>query len=209
MLDLVLPLECGGCGTPSTRWCAACAHELALTPDGPRLITPRVDPGVPVFSLGRYAGARRSAIVAAKERGRSDLLTPLATVLGEGLDRLLGWRILDAPLTLVPAPTRRTAARRRGGDPVTRIARTVASRRPSVEVVTALRMRARTRDSVGLSMSARQRNMRGRIRLRRNVGGDVLLIDDIITTGTTATESVRVLHAAGARVVGVLAIGHA
>ncbi|RXR43577.1 ComF family protein, partial [Mycobacterium tuberculosis] len=27
MLDLVLPLECGGCGAPATRWCAACAAE--------------------------------------------------------------------------------------------------------------------------------------------------------------------------------------
>ena len=29
MLDLVLPLECGGCGAPSTRWCDACAAALA------------------------------------------------------------------------------------------------------------------------------------------------------------------------------------
>ena len=56
MFDLVLPLECGGCGAPSTRWCPACARQLAVKPDQPHLITPRVDPGVPVFSLGRYAG---------------------------------------------------------------------------------------------------------------------------------------------------------
>ncbi|MGE5696412.1 MAG: ComF family protein [Candidatus Sericytochromatia bacterium] len=209
MLDLVLPLECGGCGLPSTRWCAACAHQLALKPDDPRLITPRVDPGVPVFSLGRYAGARRAAIVAAKERSRSDLLDALATALGTGLERLLDWGILDVPLTLVPAPTRRSAARRRGGDPVTRIARAVATGRPGIAVVPALGMQARTRDSVGLSTSARQRNLRGRIRLRRTVGGDALLVDDIVTTGTTATESLRVLHAAGTRVVGVLVIAHA
>ncbi len=78
MLDLVLPLECGGCGAPSTRWCAACAQALAVHPDEPHLITPRVDPGVPVFSLGRYAGARREAIVAVKEHGRADLIAPLA-----------------------------------------------------------------------------------------------------------------------------------
>ncbi|MGA8327855.1 MAG: ComF family protein, partial [Mycobacterium sp.] len=84
MLDLVLPLECGGCGAPSTRWCAACARELILTTDAPRVITPRVDPGVPVFALGRYAGARRRAIVAMKDRGRMDLLALLARSLGLG-----------------------------------------------------------------------------------------------------------------------------
>ena len=30
MLDLILPLECGGCGTPSTGWCDACAVELSV-----------------------------------------------------------------------------------------------------------------------------------------------------------------------------------
>ena len=112
-------------------------RELALRTDDPRLITLRVDPGVPVFSLGRYVGARRTAIVAAKERGRSDLIAPLAQAMGEGVDRLVAWTIVDEPLKLVPAPTRRSAARRRGGDPVTRIAVTVAAAR--------LRGRRRTR----------------------------------------------------------------
>jgi predicted amidophosphoribosyltransferase len=207
VLDLVLPLECGGCGAPSTRWCEGCARELALRPDDPRLITPRSDPQVPVFSLGRYAGARRSAIVAAKERNRTDLLIPLASALHEGLDRLIGWGIAALPLTLVPAPSRRSAARRRGGDPVTWIAEAVSC--DGVDVVAALRMRALTRDSVGLSISGRQANILGRVRLRRPVDGDVLLIDDIVTTGTTAAESVRVLHDAGATVTAVLAIAHA
>jgi predicted amidophosphoribosyltransferase len=209
VLDLVLPLECGGCGAPSTRWCDVCAAELELRPDDPRLIAPRVDPQVPVFSLGRYAGARRTAIVAMKERGRSDLVGPLSSALGRGLDRLVAWGIIAAPLTLVPAPTRRSAARRRGGDPVTRIACAVADVRGGITVVPALRIRAMTRDSVGLSTTARQRNIDGRVRMRRQVGGAVVVVDDIVTTGATATESVRILQIAGAPVVGVLAIAHA
>jgi predicted amidophosphoribosyltransferase len=70
-------------------------------------------------------------------------------------------------------------------------------------------MRAFTRDSVGLSADERQRNIAGRVTLRRPVRGDVLLVDDVITTGATADESVRVLHDAGARVAAVLAIAHA
>jgi len=207
LLDLVLPVECGGCGAPSTRWCDACAGALTVRADEPVLVTPRLDPGVPVFSLGRYAGARREAIVAVKERGRTDLVVPLSAAVHVGLTHLLAWGIVDEPLTLVPAPTRRSAARRRGGDPVTRMA--LAAGPPGTTVSQALRMRAFTRDSVGLSASDRQRNIAGRVVLRKPVGGDVLLVDDVVTTGATADESVRVLQTAGARVTAVLTVAHA
>jgi predicted amidophosphoribosyltransferase len=209
MLDLVLPLECGGCGAPSTRWCPVCARELSVKPDEPHLITVRVDPGVPVFTLGRYAGARREAIVAVKEHGRADLITPLAGALHFGLDHLLTWGILDTPLHVVPAPTRRSAARRRGGDPVTRMAVAATAGHPALEVIGALRMRAFVRDSVGLSSTDRQRNIAGRVKVAKPVAGDVLVVDDIVTTGATAAESVRVLQTIGARVVAVLAVAHA
>jgi predicted amidophosphoribosyltransferase len=208
-LDLVLPLECGGCGAPSTRWCDACAQQLAVKADEPHLLTPRVDPGVPVLSLGRYAGARREAIVAVKEHGRADLIAPLAVALSAGLTNLLTWGVLGTPLTVVPAPTRRSAARRRGGDPVARMARAATADLPGVHVTQALRMRAMVRDSVGLSGADRQRNIAGRVKIIKPVSGGVLVVDDIVTTGATASESVRILGIAGAQVTGVLAIANA
>jgi predicted amidophosphoribosyltransferase len=210
MLDLVLPVECGGCAVPASRWCDACARTLLVRPDEPHLIVPRVDPGVPVFSLGRYAGPRRNAIVAVKEHNRADLIDPLGTALRGGLRQLLTWGVLGTPLTVVPAPTRRQAARRRGGDPVNRIALAATSGGQAVAVAQALRMKALVKDSVGLSGAARQRNVAGRVRLTAGVPGtDVLVVDDIVTTGATASEAVRVLQTAGARVVAVLALANA
>ena len=181
-------------------------RELVVRPDEPHLIAPRVDPGVPVFSLGRYAGARREAIVAVKEHGRADLIKPLAAALHVGLMNLLTWGVVDTPLSVVPAPTRRSAARRRGGDPVTRMALAATAGHPDITVAQALRMRALVRDSVGLSGADRQRNIAGRVKAAKPVAGDVLVVDDIVTTGATAAESVRVLQTIGARVVAVLAL---
>jgi predicted amidophosphoribosyltransferase len=215
MFDLVLPLECGGCGALSTRWCDACARDLTVKPDEPHLISPRVEPGVPVFSLGRYAGIRREAIIAVKEHGRADLIEPLAVALRGGLARLLTWGIVEAPLTVVPAPTRRWAARRRGGDPVARVALAATAGRRDIAVVQSLRTRALVADSVGLSSADRQRNISGRVKVVRPIegtegdAGEVVVVDDIVTTGATACESVRVLQTAGATVMAVLALANA
>jgi predicted amidophosphoribosyltransferase len=210
VLDLVLPLQCGGCGVPSVRWCDACARELTVPPDKPHVVGLRVDPQVPVFALGRYSGARRQAILALKEHGRGDLVVPLARTLAVGIHRLLSWGMVDTPLTVVPAPTRRSAARRRGGDPVTRMARVAVANHPDITVTAALRMRALARDSVGLDTSARQRNIAGRVLLcGQRPRSEVLIVDDIVTTGATARESVRVLQAAGVRVAAVLALASA
>jgi predicted amidophosphoribosyltransferase len=213
VLDLILPLECGGCGAPSTRWCDACAAELSVAVDQPHVVNPRIDPEVPVFALGRYAGARRRAILAMKERGRGDLAAPLARALAVGVHRLLTWGMVETPLTIVPAPTRRSAARRRGGDPVTRLARAAVAGRPDVTVVQALRMKALVRDSVGLGTSARERNIAGRVVLRGErgqlLGTEVVIVDDIVTTGATAREAVRILRDGGIRVAAVLAIAAA
>lgn len=181
-----------------------------MAADQPHVMSPRVDPQVPVFALGRYAGARRAAILALKEHGRTDLVGPLAGALAIGVHRLLSWGIVDVPLTVVPAPTRRSAARRRGGDPVTRLARAAVAGHPAIAVAPALRMRALVRDSVGLGTTARERNIAGRVLLRRTPPRtEVLIVDDVVTTGATARESVRVLRAAGVRVTAVLTVAAA
>lgn len=209
MLDLVLPLQCGGCDAAGTAWCQNCARDLTVRTDEPHLVSPRLDPGVPVLSLGRYAGPRSRAIVALKERGRADLQHPFAAALTAALANLLNWGLLDTPLSLVPAPTRRSSARRRGGDPVTRIVREATADLPGVTVAPVLRFRAFTRDSVGLSPAGRQRNVAGRVRVRAPVSGPVVVVDDVVTTGATAAESVRVLQTAGTGVVAVLALANA
>ncbi|OQS16474.1 phosphoribosyltransferase, partial [Nocardia donostiensis] len=105
LLDLVLPVACGGCGRPRIRWCGECAKALA---GPPFRIRPRTDPGVPCWALSRYRGPGRRAVLAAKERGRRDLAEPLGLALAGGLARL---RIRERPLILVPAPSRAAAAR--------------------------------------------------------------------------------------------------
>ncbi|HMN36768.1 MAG TPA: ComF family protein [Hyphomicrobium sp.] len=75
----------------------------------------------------------------------------------------------------------------------------------------ALARTRKTRQQVGLSRSERQRNVAGAFAVPAgqvsHVGGRaVLLIDDVITTGATASAAARALKKAGARRVDVLAL---
>jgi predicted amidophosphoribosyltransferase len=72
-------------------------------------------------------------------------------------------------------------------------------------------MHRAVRDSVGLGAGARRANLQGRITVRAGVlraavpavNAEVVLVDDVLTTGATAGESVRALAAVG---IGVRAV---
>ena len=80
-------------------------------------------------------------------RGRRDLAGPLSRPLALGIHRLTAWGILGESLTVVPAPSRRSAARRRGEDPVVRIAMAATAASPRHGVAPVLRTTAMVRDS--------------------------------------------------------------
>ncbi len=210
LLDLVLPLECGGCARPGTGWCAACDTWLHAPL---ARVRPRLDPCVPCWAVGSHAGPPRRAVIALKERGRRDLVAPLSRAVADAVTRLRVSGELDppelAPLLLVPAPTRAGAARTRGGDPVARVAAGAAANLAHCSVAPLLGVRG-TRDSVGLSARERAANLSGRVHVtatgRLRADANVVLLDDVLTTGATATESVRVLRSVGVGVCAVLAI---
>jgi len=212
LLDLLLPLECGGCRAPGTRWCTTCAAEL-ITAE-PVALHPRV-PGVPpTWATGSYAGARRAAVLAAKERGRRDLAGPLGSALARAVRDLRAWGELDpaelAPLAMVPAPTRRSAARRRGGDPVLAAARVcVACLDDGATVWPVLSTARGARDSVGLNAAQRCANLHGRVQVAGalpTAQANVVLVDDVLTTGATAAAATVALAARGVRVHAVLVV---
>lgn len=220
-VDLVLPRPCPGCGR-GEPWCAGCAAALDRRPRRVQASDEALDaaPGLPlppIRALARYTGPVRAAILAGKEGGRTDLPLRLGRSVGAALSRLPGWGVSGAQIWIVPAPSRRVSARRRGGDPVTAMARAAARSLAGsgipVGVAPCLVTSGKARDSVGLGASARVANLAGRVRFRRSAappaGARVVLLDDVVTTGATFVAAVRVLAEHGIEVTEALAVATA
>jgi ComF family protein len=212
--DLLLGASCPGCGRPAVTLCRPCG--LAIRPD-PYVAWPSPTPSalrspspvVPVAG-GANSGVLRAALISWKEEGRFGLTSPLSHLLASATVQLVR---PGRAAVMVPVPTSRRSKRARGSDVVDELARASARlvRRVGVEVTVsqALTYSRATHDQAGLDAQHRAANLNGAFRLRRTgalAGCDVVVVDDILTTGATVAEAVRVLSAAGHRPIGIAVV---
>jgi len=198
-LDLVIPAVCVGCGASGSPLCAACVHA------GARPLTMHMP--LPVVAYGWYTGPVRTALIRYKERGERDLAEPLAKLLEMALVRAFE-RAPPAGIVLVPVPSAQAVARERGGNHVLRLARK-AGRALDLPVSPLLSLRWAVRDSAGLGADQRGTNLAGAMTARRSPDGSrpsVVIVDDIVTTGTTVREAARALAEAGWQVSGAAVV---
>ncbi|MEJ3403496.1 phosphoribosyltransferase family protein [Rathayibacter sp. YIM 133350] len=195
---LLLPVRCAGCGRAGRSLCRACRSTLADAVHRAR----RGE--LEVWCALDYAGAARNAIAAFKDGGRVDLARPLARALRDAILAALA-DTASTGVELVSIPSSARSWRRRGYRPVDMLVRRAGFRAPRV-----LRHRVRRRDQVGLGRAQRMRNVAGTLGMRRGIrsleGRRFLLVDDIVTTGSTLLEAARVLREAGAEVIGAAVV---
>jgi len=122
----------------------------------------------------------------------------LGEVLGEGLSRALAAGRLELPQALIPVPLHHRRLRQRGFNQAQLIAQRVAKR---FAVPLRPRWVSRRRDTMmqsSLKRPARQRNVANAFRATLPKGVHVAIIDDVMTTGATATALAWTLLEAGA-----------
>ncbi len=131
-------------------------------------------------------------------------------VLGELLADRLGVHRAPLPDCIIPMPLAQQRFRERGYNQAIEIA-AVLERRLPVRVRTDLVERIRhTHEQAELDRQQRRRNLRGAFAMCGELpGGHVAIVDDVVTTGSTANELARVLKRAGARRVEVWAVARA
>ncbi len=204
-LDLLLPSLCPLCRVAAgPTLCVDCRQEL------PRIADPcpwcgapgavqgqcRVCEGRGLRGIARvhvafhYHGTLERLIGNAKAAGRPAAVRACADVLHvePGPD-------LGNPAAVVPIPE--TSGRRPGPHLATALARTLA-RTLGVPLQRALRQTRRPRMQHALNAAERARNVAD-IFVSRPVPTEIILVDDLLTSGATAESAARTLRAAGAR----------
>jgi ComF family protein len=232
--QLLLPAHCLACGQPvaadgRTPLCGPCGRALAKLIEAPfcprcgRHVGPHtVDESGCVFCrvypirhdatvrVGAYEDPLRGLILACKYQGRTHVAPLLGRLLAE---RLAATPWADQVDLVVPVPLHWTRRCRRGFNQAALVAGAMTAaggRRLARRHL--LRVRATPHQRL-LPASERPANVRGAFALRRRAedlkGKSILLVDDVMTSGTTVAECVRVLKKAGAAAVYVAVVATA
>jgi ComF family protein len=160
----------------------------------------------PVFTravaYGSYDSGLRDLIHLLKYEG----VRPASRVLGRMLAEVLGEvePLFSGSVLVIPVPLHVRKLRQRGFNQAELIAAAALKLRKNPALTLApewLIRRRETQSQIGLTSHQRRENMRGAFAVPESAGlegKNILLVDDVLTTGTTASECSRMLKKAGA-----------
>ena len=199
---------CEGCAADLSRpgpSCPTCAEPLPFAGDCPSCLRrPPVLDGV--WTPFVYAWPLSHLLLAYKGGGRPQLARPLGSLLAahlpdtatEGIDRV------------IPVPLHDRRFVQRGFNQSADLARALCRKRDLTLDTRSVARVVATPSQQGLSRRARRANLRGAFAASAELSGQrVLLLDDVMTTGTTLNELARVVRRAGAVRVTAVALARA
>lgn len=211
MLDVALPPACAGCGAEGRALCGRCGRALEVRlglPAGAPIGLPSVTP-MPLTQLewcAPFSGPVRAALHGLKYAGERRLTESLAAAVAAR------WRVAGAGgELLVPVPVHAERARRRGYDQAVLLTVDVAARL-GLPWLAALERTRNTSPQFDLGRRARRVNVAGAFAIRgpkeagRVRGRWIVLVDDVVTTGSTLVACAEALRAAGAAAVSAVTV---
>lgn len=218
VMNLLFPRGCAGCDKPDDVLCDACRALFDC-----RVSQPLEKAWMERwFACGWYRGAARQAVLAWKDHGDEECDRPFADALcglaeHAGVIGALGKDLSCDRLLIVPAPSSRASMRQRGRRHMMPLSKSLASYLRGrtgirVQACAALESRGVAGKSVETKGTAqRSQRLKGRIAVHPGISLQdtaVIVVDDIVTSGTTMRRCVDALSAQGALVLTLLALAY-
>ncbi len=209
LTQLLFPSSCIICGSSGFELCSPCDRKIIRNRQPLKL------DGMRVYSAAYYGDELAKVIVLAKEKNNLIARNFLVELLVQSLMEVATSPAELHGFTLVPIPSRRAANRKRGFRHCALlaqgIARAVNGRYPGgVKVEELLTVNRRTADQSALSNPGRFSNISGAYSLAPFKAidlGPILLVDDLVTSGSSMREGLRSLKEAGIAPFGALSAG--
>jgi len=198
VVDLLYPPRCPACGTAIASQdglCGSCWSAL----EAPS-ISEQGHGAVPVYAAAFYNEMSRRLVLAYKHGGRIALARLLARLMAVHLPgRPAGQRL---PV-LVPVPLHRWRMWQRGFNQAALLTIELERMGRGEAELAALVRHKRTPNLGGLGREARERTLNGAIKLNpalahRLKGRDVIIVDDVLTSGATTRACSAAISEAGA-----------
>ena len=196
VVDVLYPPRCPSCGVAIASQeglCSDCWSSLDVPSH-----TEDVPGDVRVYAATYYNDTSRRIVLAYKHGGR--------IVLARLLARLIAARLPDPgagrePPVLVPVPLHRWRLWQRGFNQAALLAHELARMGKGEAEVAALIRHRRTPPLGGLGREARERALQGAIRINparagKLAGRDVVLVDDVLTSGATSRACIAAIMGA-------------
>ena len=206
-LEWIFPPRCAVCGKVIAKaevFCEDCEEKF---PHFPREFALRGETnpvGSPCIALFAYKGALRRAVLAFKFQGFRGASRGFGIRMAQALQDRINTNFV---VTFVPMD--RSRQLERGYNQAELLAQEVAAHL-SLPCVPLLKKTRVTAQQHTLSREKRRENARGAFAAEKGAAGrNVILCDDIVTTGETLRECIRVLRAAGAKSVICAVIAYA
>lgn len=222
--DFLLPRQCFGCGRAQTFLCDDCLAAVALTgtfycpgclqPSARGLPCVRCAPRCPMAALWVACPFRqplvRRAVEAFKYAGVRELSAPLAALLERYLRHLQSTAVLTHGFDgIIAVPLHRTRYLFRGFNQAELLAAPISRHFGWPLLGTVIARRRSGRPQVGRGKLQRRRNVHNAFTPQAPVTGRrLLLLDDVVTTGSTLSACAEALRSAGAESVTALALAH-
>jgi predicted amidophosphoribosyltransferase len=188
VIELVWPSVCAGCDARGEGLlCPSCR------PRAPHRVSLDIAGVLGIWTGARYDGPLGRALRTAKYGARRPLAVEIAAAWAEALAPALRPARFDA---IVPAPTVWNRTLGRGFSFSALMADELAARRVG-PVRHALRIAPGDKQA-GLSAPSRREALKGRVSVTEPCTGRLLLVDDVVTTGSTASACARELLCEGA-----------